>query len=784
MPAPTTAPELLELIRKSGVVEGKRLDAYLNQLNSVGQVPAEAAKLAGLMVRDGVLTHFQDEQFMMGKWRRFTIGKYKVLERLGAGGMGSVYLCEHKLMRRRVAVKVLPTAKAEDPAALERFYREARAVAQLDHPNIVRAYDIDQDDKLHFLVMEHIDGSSLQEIVKKTGPLDPVRAAHYIRQAALGLQHAHEAAGLVHRDIKPGNILVDRSGIVKILDMGLARFFHEEEDTSITRKYDETVLGTADYLAPEQAINSHDVDIRADIYSLGATLYFCLTGKTPFNEGSIAQKLIWHQTRQPKSVKVLRPEVPEGIAGVVERAMAKAPDQRFAVPQEMAEALSAWTQTPIPPPSPAELPQLSRAAMGVPPDTGGPNSGPLSSPGGAPSASRRTWLVAGGGPSSAVSVPQPPASPAPAVTTPAVDEPVSQPPTRETQTDTSSLSAAPGAGGENPPKKSQLRRTIAKSPVRRSSPVQLRLRKQPAAAVAEDAAFEEDAPAWDRVAGDTEEMLARVDTAPGLRRMSSPVARPDEAPAPLPLTERKWFWWAVGCAAVCALLLFVALLWRALTPPAAKAASTTREPLAVFATDRGGAAASLRARLREARNGDVIEIHDDLAAGDVIAGTSGVRNLTIQGRGGKTIVWRCPSEGAAKLLTLNSAAGLTLRNLTFDGEGKVDALVALCGSSAGLALENVRFQGFRKCGVWVTNCAGSAERPVVLGSLRFTTTGPSQAAVLFDVNPEVQGITRDEYFSVRDCTFDGPGTRVRTRGPGMFDHVDLQPGVAVDATGS
>ena len=255
-----------------------------------------------MLVHEGVLTHFQAKQFLDGKWRGFSIGKYKVLERLGSGGMGSVYLCEHKLMRRRVAVKVLPTAKAEDPASLERFYREARAVAALDHPNIVRAYDIDQVEKLHFLVMEYVDGASLQEIVKRAGPLDALRAAHYIRQSALGLQHAHETAGLVHRDIKPANILVDRTGIVKILDMGLARFFNDEEDV-LTKKYDESVLGTADYLAPEQALDSHSVDIRADIYSLGATFYFCLTGRTPFHEGTVAQKLIWHQTRQPKPIR-------------------------------------------------------------------------------------------------------------------------------------------------------------------------------------------------------------------------------------------------------------------------------------------------------------------------------------------------------------------------------------------------------------------------------------------------------------------------------------------------
>ena len=154
--------------------------------------------------------------------------------------------------------------------------------------------------------MEHVDGASLQEIIKKTGPMDVLRACHYIRQAALGLQHAHETAGLVHRDIKPGNILVDRNGIVKILDMGLARFFHDEEDI-LTKKYDENVLGTADYLAPEQALDSHAVDIRADIYSLGATFYFCLTGRTPFAEGTVAQKLIWHQTRQPKPIRDAAP---------------------------------------------------------------------------------------------------------------------------------------------------------------------------------------------------------------------------------------------------------------------------------------------------------------------------------------------------------------------------------------------------------------------------------------------------------------------------------------------
>src|SRR5437762_4184026 len=172
MNAPATVDEFLDLVRKSGVVDERRLAAYLEKERPASPLPSEPKKLAECLVRDGLLTHFQAEQFLQGKWRRFTLGKYKVLERLGSGGMGSVYLCEHMMMRRRVAVKVLPESKASDSSCLERFYREARAVAALDHPNIVRAYDIDQDDKLHFLVMEHVDGSSLQEIIKRSGPMD------------------------------------------------------------------------------------------------------------------------------------------------------------------------------------------------------------------------------------------------------------------------------------------------------------------------------------------------------------------------------------------------------------------------------------------------------------------------------------------------------------------------------------------------------------------------------------------------------------------------------------
>jgi len=357
MPAPTTAEELLDLLQKSGLVEEPRLRAYVQKLRETAAFPADPNKFAGALVRDALLTYFQAEQLLQGKYKRFTLGKYKVLEKLGSGGMGTVFLCEHKLMRRRVAVKVLPLPKSEDRASLDRFNREARAVAAVDHPNIVRAYDIDQDDNLHFLVMEWVDGSNLQDLVKKFGPLDPLRACHYIYGAAVGLQHAHEK-GLIHRDIKPGNILIDRAGVVKILDLGLARLTHDTED-NLTRQNDENVLGTADYLAPEQAMDSHTVDIRADIYSLGATFYYLLTGSPPFPEGSVAQKLIWHQNRPPRPVKLLRPELPDDLAAIVERMMAKDPARRYAAPAELMAALAPWVTTPIPPPSDREMPTLS-----------------------------------------------------------------------------------------------------------------------------------------------------------------------------------------------------------------------------------------------------------------------------------------------------------------------------------------------------------------------------------------------------------------------------------------
>jgi serine/threonine protein kinase len=362
MSVPNSVEELIQLIRKSGMVDEAKLSSYLQRREFTRGLPADPREFADDMTRDGVLTNFQAEQFLLGKWRGFTIGKYKLLERVGVGGMGQVFLCEHMFMKKRVAIKVLPPAKADQPAALGRFYREARAAGSLQHSNIVRTHDIDQDGNLHFIVMDYVDGSNLLDVVKKFGPMDLGRAASCVRQIASALDHAFRS-GIIHRDVKPGNVLIDRKGVARILDMGLARFFRDHTD-QLTVKYDDKiVLGTADYVAPEQVANSHAVDIRADIYALGATYYFLLAGHPPFPTGTVSQKLLWHRTKEPTPIRQVRPDVPEGVAALVARMMAKDPKARFQTPAQVVAEMDAWVPATVPLPTPDEMPVLSPAAM-------------------------------------------------------------------------------------------------------------------------------------------------------------------------------------------------------------------------------------------------------------------------------------------------------------------------------------------------------------------------------------------------------------------------------------
>jgi uncharacterized protein (TIGR03067 family) len=291
-----------------------------------------------------------------------------VQELLGVGGMGAVYRAEHLLMERPVALKLISHSLTSNPAMVERFRREVKTAGQLKHGNIVMAYDAEQAGDSHFLVMEYVEGKSLARVVAEQGPLPVERACDYIRQAALGLQHAHER-GMVHRDIKPQNLMLTPDGQVKILDFGLARFAMEvaptgkllaapTEVTSVSAQAETatdaltqtgTVMGTPDYIAPEQAQDAHTADIRADIYSLGCTLYDLLAGHAPFPEGTVVAKVMAHIQEAPRPLEEVRKDVPSALARVVERMMAKDPAKRYATPAEVAKALHPFA-TPTKPP--------------------------------------------------------------------------------------------------------------------------------------------------------------------------------------------------------------------------------------------------------------------------------------------------------------------------------------------------------------------------------------------------------------------------------------------------
>ena len=254
---------------------------------------------------------------------------FEEVRELGFGGMGVVYAATHAVMGRRVAVKVINAAYARHPVAVERFRREVRAAARLSHPNLVTAYDAGLTGDRPFLVMELIDGESLAERLRRDGPLPVHEACEYVRQAALGLQHAHEN-GLVHRDVKPHNLMRAADGTVKVVDFGLAALADDGGPTGQTGPH--TVMGTPDYMAPEQAEDARSADGRADVYSLGCTLFHLLTGKVPFPMDSTLLKLLAHRTQPAPSARAACAAVSPRLDAILLKAMAKSPEERYQTP--------------------------------------------------------------------------------------------------------------------------------------------------------------------------------------------------------------------------------------------------------------------------------------------------------------------------------------------------------------------------------------------------------------------------------------------------------------------
>ena len=340
--------QLTDTLVRTGLVSESIVQSTSNFL-ATEQPAFETGEFLTALLANGHLTPFQVDQLNSGGGNSLVMGNYVLLSQLGEGGMGTVYKALHVKMQRAVALKTLKPKVAASPEFMERFYREVRAAARLNHPNAVAAYDADDCEFGHFLVMEFVDGADLSNIVKTSGPLSINEAVSAIRQAAEAFDYAH-AHGIVHRDIKPANLLRDAQGVVKVADLGLARMEPTPEDierqAELTREG--ASMGTVDYMAPEQAVDASAADHRADIYSLGCTLFFLLTSRAIYPADSLIGRVIAHRQKPIPSLTELRADVPLELNELYQQMVAKDADERVQSMQEVVDALRKLEKTDQP----------------------------------------------------------------------------------------------------------------------------------------------------------------------------------------------------------------------------------------------------------------------------------------------------------------------------------------------------------------------------------------------------------------------------------------------------
>ena len=349
MASPAVATDFVELLQRSKLLTPAQIRLADSELKLHEQPTSlDAAKL---LVKHGLLTRFQAKRLLEGRHRGFFIDDYKIMDILGVGGMGWVYLGRHVKTGRCVALKMLTKKNESDAGLLARFQLEAKAGLMLNHPNIIATLKMDQTSgiygEVHYVIMDFAKAVGLDEMVQMGGPVPWDHAAHIARQTAAGLQHAHDV-GLVHRDIKPANILIGHEGNAQIVDFGLSLIANDAEEFSLVMIFGHDCLGTADYIAPEQSLDSYNVDGRADIYSLGCTLYFGLTGSVPYPIKSRAAKVKSHRTVNPRPISSFPVDVPEELIAIVEKMMSKDKEQRFETAADVSKALRPFAKrTPI-----------------------------------------------------------------------------------------------------------------------------------------------------------------------------------------------------------------------------------------------------------------------------------------------------------------------------------------------------------------------------------------------------------------------------------------------------